>query len=106
MAIVSGVLPVLPTIFKASGAIDEVGTRRVVEYIIASGAQGIVFPGLASEYDMLTRDERLHMTRLVGDWIGERVPFIVGASAVKTEDAIAFAAAGPKAPVLDRKSVV
>lgn len=97
MAIVSGVLPVLPTIFKASGAIDEVGTRRVVEYIIASGAQGIVFPGLASEYDMLTREERLHMTRLVGDWIGERVPFIVGASAPKTEDAIAFAAAGPKA---------
>ena len=97
MAIVSGVLPILPTIFKASGVIDEVGTRRVVEYIIASGAQGIVFPGLASEYDTLTRDERLHMTALIGEWIGQRMPFIVGASAVKTEDAIAFAAAGAKA---------
>jgi 4-hydroxy-tetrahydrodipicolinate synthase len=97
MAIVSGVLPILPTIFNTAGAIDEAGTRRVVEYIIASGAQGIVFPGLASEYDMLSREERLHMTALIGDWIGERLPFIVGASAVKTEDAVAYAAAGAKA---------
>lgn len=97
MAIVSGVLPILPTIFDTAGAIDEAGTRRVVEYIIASGAQGIVFPGLASEYDMLSREERLHMTALIGDWIGGRLPFLVGASAVKTEDAVAYAAAGAKA---------
>jgi dihydrodipicolinate synthase/N-acetylneuraminate lyase len=97
MGTLSGVLPILPTIFRPSGAIDEAGTRRVVEYIIAAGAQGIVFPGLASEYDTLTRDERLHMTRAIGDWIGKRVPFIVGASAVVTDDAIAFAAAGAQA---------
>lgn len=94
MAILSGVLPILPTIFTGSGAIDEAGTRRVVEYIIASGARGIVFPGLASEYETLSRDERLHMTRLIGEWIGARVPFIVGASAATTDDAVAFAAAG------------
>jgi 4-hydroxy-tetrahydrodipicolinate synthase len=97
MAIVSGVLPILPTIFRASGEIDEAGTRRVVDYIVASGANGIVFPGLASEYDMLSRDERLHMTHLIGNWIDGRVPFIVGASATKTDDAVAYAAAGAKA---------
>jgi dihydrodipicolinate synthase/N-acetylneuraminate lyase len=94
MAMLSGVLPILPTIFKASGAIDEAGTRRVVEYIIAAGARGIVFPGLASEYETLTYDERLHMTRLIGEWLGARVPFIVGASADTTDDAVAFAATG------------
>lgn len=97
MAILSGVLPIVPTIFTASGAIDETGTRRVVEYIIRAGAQGIVFPGLASEYDMLSRDERLHMTKLIGEWNGGRVPFVVGASAATAEDAIAFAAAGARA---------
>jgi dihydrodipicolinate synthase/N-acetylneuraminate lyase len=97
MAILSGVLPILPTIFTASGAIDETGTRRVLEYIIRSGARGIVFPGLASEYETLTREERLHMTRLIGAWIGARVPFVVGASAASTDDAVAFAAAGAKA---------
>lgn len=59
MPMLSGVLPILPTIFTAAGAIDEAGTRRVVEYIIAAGARGIVFPGLASEYETLSRDERL-----------------------------------------------
>lgn len=97
MGTLSGVLPILPTIFSPSGTIDEAGTRRVVEYIVASGAQGIVFPGLASEYETLSRAERLHMTRLIGSWIGNRVPFIVGASAVATDDAIAFAAAGAEA---------
>ena len=97
MGTLSGVLPILPTIFSPSGAIDEVGTRRVVEYIVASGARGIVFPGLASEYETLSRDERLHLTRLLGEWIGKRVPFIVGASAAVTDDAVAFAAAGAEA---------
>ncbi|MBB6091307.1 4-hydroxy-tetrahydrodipicolinate synthase [Povalibacter uvarum] len=97
MATLSGVLPILPTIFTTSGAIDEAGTRRVVDYIIGAGARGIVFPGLASEYDTLTRDERLHLTQLLGGWIGGRVPFVVGASAASTDDAIAYAAAGAKA---------
>ena len=97
MGTLSGVLPILPTIFTPGGAIDEAGTRRVVEYIIAAGARGLVFPGLASEYETLSRDERLHMTRLIGDWVGKRVPFIVGASAAATDDAVAFAAAGAEA---------
>ena len=96
MAMLSGVLPILPTIFTGSGAIDEAGTRRVLEYIIGAGARGIVFPGLASEYETLSRDERLHMTQLIGGWIGARVPFIVGASAATTDDAVAFAAAGTR----------
>jgi dihydrodipicolinate synthase/N-acetylneuraminate lyase len=97
MAMLSGVLPILPTIFTASGAIDEAGTRRVVEYIIRGGGRGIVFPGLASEYDTLSRDERLHLTGLIGEWIGARVPFVVGASAESTDDAVTFAAAGAQA---------
>jgi 4-hydroxy-tetrahydrodipicolinate synthase len=97
MAILSGVLPILPTIFTASGALDEPGTRRVLEYIVKAGANGVVFPGLASEYETLSRDERLHMTRLIGQWLGGRIPFIVGASAASTEDAIAYATAGGQA---------
>lgn len=97
MTILSGVLPIVPTIFTDSGVIDEAGTRRVLNYIIDSGAAGVVFPGLASEYDMLSRDERLHLTALIGEWIEDRVPFVVGASAVGTDEAVAYAAAGAAA---------
>lgn len=97
MAGLSGVLPVLPTIFDSRGVIDEQGMHRVIEYIIGAGAHGIVYPGLASEYDRLSPEERLQMTRLVGERIGGRVPFVVGASAASPQDAIAYAAAGAEA---------
>jgi dihydrodipicolinate synthase/N-acetylneuraminate lyase len=92
-----GVLPILPTIFHPSGEIDEAGTRNVLEYVIAAGADGVVFPGLASEYDMLTREERLRMTALIGEWIDGRIPFVIGASAATLEDAAAYADAGARA---------
>jgi dihydrodipicolinate synthase/N-acetylneuraminate lyase len=93
----AGVLPILPTIFTDSGAIDEAGTRRVLEYVVGAGASGIVFPGLASEYDTLTMDERLHMTAQVGHWVDGRIDFVVGASAQTTDDAAAYALAGARA---------
>jgi 4-hydroxy-tetrahydrodipicolinate synthase len=97
MAGLSGVLPVLPTVFDSQGAIDVQGMHRVIEYIIGAGAHGVVYPGLASEYDCLSRDERRQMTRMVGERIGGRVPFVVGASAVSPQDAMAYAAAGAAA---------
>lgn len=97
MTSLQGVMPILPTIFSASGAIDEPGTRRVLEYVIEAGATAVVFPGLASEYDMLDKDERLHLTARLGEWIAGRVPFVVGASAPTTDDAMAYAQAGAQA---------
>jgi len=93
----AGVLPILPTIFRDNGAIDEAGTRRVLDYVVESGASGIVFPGLASEYDTLSKEERLHMTAQVGRWVDGRIDFVVGASAASTEDAAAYALAGADA---------
>ena len=92
-----GVLPILPTIFDDRGEIDEAGMRRVVDYIVAAGAAGLVFPGLASEHDMLSEDERLNLTARVGDWIGGRLPFVVGASATDAAPATRYAAAGARA---------
>ena len=97
MAELQGVFPILPTIFQADGAIDEAGMANVFEYLLGAGAAGVVFPGLASEYDMLEREERLHLTARIGQWNQGRVPLIVGASAKTVEDAIAFARAGAEA---------
>ncbi len=93
MTVLTGVLPILPTIFAADGALDETGTQRVLEDVIASGAQGVVFPGLASEYDHLSSAERLHMTARLGEWIGGRVPFVIGASSASVDDAVRYAEA-------------
>ncbi|HEY4144345.1 dihydrodipicolinate synthase family protein [Pinirhizobacter sp.] len=97
MTPLAGVFPILPTIFESGGALDLGGTRNVLEYIVAAGAAGVVFPGLASEYDMLSVDERLEVTASLGQWIGGRVPFIVGASHADAAVAIRLAHAGANA---------
>ena len=97
MTHLAGVFPILPTIFRAGGGIDLAGTRKVLQYIVAAGAAGVVFPGLASEYDMLSVDERLEITAGLGEWVGGRVPFIVGASHTEAVVATRLARAGADA---------
>jgi 4-hydroxy-tetrahydrodipicolinate synthase len=92
-----GVFPVLPTVFTDRGDIDPDGMRSVVDYVVASGAAGLVFPGLASEYDMLTLDEREEAIGLIGAAVAGRVRFVVGASSDEVGDSARLAAAGAAA---------
>ncbi|TQV70550.1 dihydrodipicolinate synthase family protein [Exilibacterium tricleocarpae] len=94
---ISGVFPVLPTVFDNAGLIDPSGMRAVLEYVIAAGADGVVFPGLASEYDQLSKAERLDLVSNLGKWIDGRIPFVVGASAGTPEDASLYAQNGADA---------
>ncbi len=92
-----GVFPILPTIFSADGAVDAGGMRRVLDYLVAAGAAGVVFPGLASEYETLSVDERLQITAQLGQWIAGRLPFVVGASSADPDEAARLARAGADA---------
>ena len=92
-----GVFPVLPTVFTERGEIDADGMRSVVDYVVASGADGLVFPGLASEYDMLSLDEREAGIALIGAAVAGRVRFVVGASSDDVGDSARLAAAGAAA---------
>ena len=89
-----GTFPVLPTPFTPTGAVDRAGMRRVAEFALSRGVDGVVFPGLASEYEQLDHSERLSLTTLVGEAVGSRAKFVVGASAETTALAIEYAKAG------------
>src|SRR5689334_3925026 len=92
-----GVLPVLPTPFDASGQIDEAGMARVTQFALDAGSDGVVFPGVASEFDHLTAGERETLVRVVGRTLAGRRPLIVGASAATPEEVIAFCRSGKAA---------
>ncbi len=81
----SGIFPVLPTPFDASGAPDVASLRRLVRYAIASGVDGITYPGVASEASELTTDERLALVAVVQDELAGRLPLIVGVSSSSAE---------------------
>lgn len=92
-----GAFPVMPTVFDDRGAVDADGMIRVIEYVVESGAAGVVFPGLASEVETLDRDERMSLTELVGARASGRLTFIVGASALSIDDSVSYARAGAQA---------
>ena len=78
----SGTLPVLATPFTAEGAaVDRASLRRLVDYAVDAGADGLVYPGVASEFGQLTVEERTAALETVVDAARGRLPVIVGASA-------------------------
>lgn len=80
MSRLSGVFPVLPTPFSPDGAIDPPALLPIIAFALEAGADGVVYPGMASEVETLTPEERAVLVRSVGDALAGRVPFIVGAS--------------------------
>jgi 4-hydroxy-tetrahydrodipicolinate synthase len=76
----AGVFPVVPTPFTPAGAPDEAALLRLADWALDCGVDGLVFPGMASEVETLTPEERSALVAALGRRIGGRVPFIVGAS--------------------------
>jgi len=75
------ILPVLPTPFEPSGAVDAAGIADLVDFAIRSDVDGLVFPGFASEVAELSSDERAAALNVVVTRADGRVPIVAGASA-------------------------
>ena len=82
-----GTLPVLATPFTRADAVDLASLRRIADYAVAAGADGVVYPGVASEVDTLDREERADAFGAVCEAVSGRVPVIVGASATGAAEA-------------------
>ena len=85
---IKGILPVIPTLFTDDDTVDPGALRSVVRFALDAGAHGVVFPGVASEYNFLSDEERGGLMSVVFDEVGGRVPIIGGASASTSEEAI------------------
>ena len=87
----SGVFPVLATPFLADGSVDAEGLRSIARYAITSGADGVVYPGVASEYETLALEERMRLTDIVAKEAAGRCALVVGGSAPDVQSAISVA---------------
>lgn len=85
----SGIFPVLPTLFTSTNQLDLEAQRRVIRWALEAGAQGVVFPGVASEYSHLTLPERETLMALTTEEVAGRVPLVGGASAATAAEVIA-----------------
>jgi 4-hydroxy-tetrahydrodipicolinate synthase len=76
----TGVVPVVPTIFHEDESLDLEGTVRVADYLIDAGSDGLCLLANYSEQFSLADAERDTIARALIGNIGGRVPVIVAAS--------------------------
>lgn len=76
-----GVYSIIPTPFTPSDEIDVEGLRRIVDFTITSGADGVVTTANASEAPYLTEAERKLVVSTIATAAAGRVPVVVGITA-------------------------
>jgi dihydrodipicolinate synthase/N-acetylneuraminate lyase len=94
---IHGILPIVYTPFDERGSIDEQDVRRLVNYLLESGAHGLAATGGASESHKLSTTERKWLAELVVSETSSRVPVIIGVSATNIIDAVDLASHAERA---------
>lgn len=101
---IEGIYTPVITPFHDDHSIDYEGFRTVIEALVGAGVHGIVLGGTTGEYYAQTSAERVEMMHRARELIGDRVPLVMGVSALRTEDASYYAeaarAAGAEAILL------
>ena len=85
-----GIFTIPQTPFTNTGLFDEEGLRRQIDFCVNVGAHGIVYPVMASEFWLLSDDERKKAIDVAIDEVGGRIPMIAGVAGVSTEVAVMF----------------
>jgi 2-keto-3-deoxy-L-arabinonate dehydratase len=76
----TGVVPVVPTVFRDDEELDLTGLRRVVDYLVDARVDGLCVLANYSEQFSLTDAERDLVARTVLEHVAGRVPVIVTTS--------------------------
>ncbi|GAA2878120.1 dihydrodipicolinate synthase family protein [Streptosporangium fragile] len=100
--VLSGLIPILATPFTDRGELDLPSLRRLTEWQLASGADGVAVFGMASEGFALTGQDRARILAEVRDVVGDAVPVVAGVGSTSTATAVeqALAAADGGADAL------
>jgi 4-hydroxy-tetrahydrodipicolinate synthase len=103
---VRGSLVAIVTPMSADGALDLVALRRLVEWHITEGTDGIVVVGTTGESPTVTFDEHCLLIRTTVEQAAGRVPVIAGTGANSTAEAIELTACAKQAGAQAGLSVV
>lgn len=88
----SGLIPILATPFKHDGSLDLTSLRRLVDFEVQCGADGLATLGMASEAFTLTVRERTQILSAISDAAPDRFPIVAGINATSIHTAREMAA--------------
>ena len=82
-----GIYGILTSAFLEDLELDEESIRRQAEFCVRGGAHGIVVPVNASEFFVLSDEERKRVIRWTVETVAGRVPVIAGVTAQSAQHA-------------------
>ncbi len=87
-----GIFPIVATPYKEDGSVDLETLAEEVRFLDRAGVHGIVWPQLASEYALLTYEERIAGAEtIVQASKGLRPKVVIGVQATDTDTAVRYA---------------
>jgi len=103
---IQGSLVAIVTPMFEDGSLDLDGLRRLVDWHIAEGTDGIVVVGTTGESPTVSFDEHCQLIRVTVEQAAGRVPVIAGTGANSTSEAIELTECAKRAGVQAGLSVV
>ena len=85
---IQGSIPALVTPMEEDGSLDFASLRRLVEFHIGQGTNGIVAVGTTGESATLDMEEHCEVLRVVVEQVKGRIPVIAGTGSNSTTEAI------------------
>ena len=92
-----GIYNIVPTPFDETGAIDVPSLRRLIDFVIGTGVDGLTILGFLGEAAKLTEVERATVIDVTLEVNDGRVPVVVGATALPSIRACATPGMPPSA---------
>jgi 4-hydroxy-tetrahydrodipicolinate synthase len=92
-----GSIPALVTPMGVDGAIDFVAWRKLLDFHLAAGTDGVVVGGTTGESPVLDRGEVEELIRRAKDHVGGRIPVIAGSGTNGTTKTVALSRAAEAA---------
>src|SRR5690349_584179 len=87
-----GIWTPIPTPLTKQGKIDQEASRKLVDFHIESGIDGILPLGTSGEFALFTREERNLLVETVVDRVDGRVPVVAGVSDPSIENVLRLSA--------------
>ncbi len=92
-----GIWTPIPTPLTRDGRLDEDATRKLVDFHIEAGIDGLLPLGTSGEFALLSREERGALVSTVVDQVEHRVPVVAGVSDPSIENVIRLSSDAKKA---------
>ena len=86
-----GIIPPVPTLLNADEQLDKEAMKRLIDFTIAGGVNGLFFLGSAGEFAHMSDALRHEVATFCTAYVDKRVPVLIGAAHSGTEATLSFA---------------